>query len=825
MPASSFLVSKLAFTDNLWCAGFRGTSAAYLCFNVAIRPLICYHCNGKQQSAPLPAPLSAEEAELISMKNSSWKTIYEKYNALLLALAAAVLMAVVLFVDGGTGLSNNGDFNRVMITNSLAFAESRGVFAYEDTFRMVFEGSSSAEKLSNLLFSLDPIDSYPSIHMVFVRLSIVGNLALNLLTGQPLDTYHIQVLGLIYLFCYAALLYLLFRSFRLPHIGLDLLFKLGCIFVLCDEGYITYFNSLYSEPVQILAFVSMAVFALRCLTSQGRPGINAAVYFLSCVVYGWSKFINIPVAALCILGVGAVLVLRGEKKRRRQLIGGGLACIAFLGAVYLILPSWMDYETNYNSVFYGILKDATPEQQSAYLSELGLPQSMAEYADSNYYMARVAPARQSEEFHNAFSRVSKFDLLFFYLRHPGYFLQKLDVAMAHSGFIRPYYLSNLDNTYPRLTFANRFGLWSALRGALPFNTWWLSLLIITASSLALWAVMVKKSAKPSRLQFILLLLTLLGSMAYHFIMPTVTNGEGDLAKHMFAFVQFIDLLLLFLLACAAFACCGVLSAVRRSGKKPPLFVRFPALSLALALAVIFGTYPFLNACFPTLATGSAVSPEEWNSSNVRWTAGRQDETRTTLVASKRIAFGSWEGRPIYWQVIDHMDGKIVLLASDPVAVCPFSADPAGGDGSNFWPDCELRAWLNSTFLDNAFTPEERALILTEEHRVLLSGAYSSEAVSGYNDFFAFHVPAWSDRGMADAIALNVTDTVRLPDIALLADISRAGRLRGETCWMETPYYNNGSMVRILGGDGYFYMRDASDSCAVRPMIVLSALSR
>ena len=82
----------------------------------------------------------------------------------------------------------------------------------------------------------------------------MGNLAVNLLTGQSLDTYHIQVLGVIYLLCYAGLL-LLFSSFRLPNPGCDLLVKAAVIFILCDEGYVTYFNSLYSEPVQMLGLL------------------------------------------------------------------------------------------------------------------------------------------------------------------------------------------------------------------------------------------------------------------------------------------------------------------------------------------------------------------------------------------------------------------------------------------------------------------------------------------------------------------------------------------------------------------------------------------
>ena len=40
--------------------------------------------------------------------------------------------------------------------------------------------------------------------------------------------------------------------------------------------------------------------------------------------------------------------------------------------------------------------------------------------------------------------------------------------------------------------------------------------------------------------------------------------------------------------------------------------------------------------------------------------------------------------------------------------------------------------------------------------------------------------------------------------------------------MDPPYFNNGSMVRILGTDGYFYMRDAADTWGVRPVIALDA---
>lgn len=722
-------------------------------------------------------------------QHPSYKRLYETYGGLCLTFLALVLMVTVLFGFGGAGLSNNGDFGRVMSTNSLAFSEENLPSVYQTRFQMIFQGETGGEKLWNLIFSLENTEAYPSIHLAFVRASLAGNLLLNRITGASLDTYHIQILGLIYILCYAGLLFLLFRSFCLKHCWLDLLVKLLMLFVLCDEGYITYFNSLYSEPVQMLGLLGMAVFALRGLSGRFRLIPNAALCFLSCVVYGWSKFINIPVAVLCILGVGAVLLIQREHRQWKWLIGGGVLCVVLLGAVYLSLPKWMDYETNYNSVFYGVLKDTTPEQQTEFLDALGLPRDMAEYANSNYYMERTAPARESAAFREAFEHVSKFDLLFFYLGHPGYLIEKLNTAMGHSGFIRPYYLGNLGPDAPRLSFANRFGGWSWLRGQLPFDTWWFTCLIVLGGCVCVWLLSVKRGDRKPRLQALLLLLTLLGSMAYQFLMPIVTNGEGDLGKHMFAFAQFIDLLLLLLLAWVGDLLCG-LKRIRR-----------PSLLLAGGLAaalVVFLIPPYA----------------------VRFVRDRLPHPGPEVGSYVRI--GSYGGDALLWQIAEAgQDGSYTLLSVSSVGMRPFSGGGVDGFGSNLWSDSSLRSWLGTDFLNEAFTAQEQEALVEIRRPVLLSGANQSLADNGYNDFFAFHVPAFADRGREIAFSQDCTDLVRLPEIHLLAEFSRQGYLSGPPCWMETPYYNNASMLRVLGCDGYFYMRDASEPYGVRPVITVT----
>lgn len=63
---------------------------------------------------------------------------------------------------------------------------------------------------------------------------------------------------------------------------------------------------------------------------------------------------------------------------------------------------------------------------------------------------------------------------------------------------------------------------------------------------------------------------------------------------------------------------------------------------------------------------------------------------------------------IVWRVLDVKPGKALLLADRLLDSHAFNS--TGGKTS--WKDCTLRYWLNHDFLDQAFTDEEQAVILT-----------------------------------------------------------------------------------------------------------------
>lgn len=154
------------------------------------------------------------------------------------------------------------------------------------------------------------------------------------------------------------------------------------------------------------------------------------------------------------------------------------------------------------------------------------------------------------------------------------------------------------------------------------------------------------------------------------------------------------------------------------------------------------------------------------------------------------------------------------MAAEPVAERQFS-----GENSNLWSESELREWLNGEFTE-AFSPGELDLLLPVQNRFVLSQENEALAEDGDSDFYAFHTPREAFRGEADAVGAYAEDTVFLPDLTTVCRVLNGGG-RAASCWLETPYYSNGQMVRILAPDGYLYMRDAKETYPVVPCVTVA----
>lgn len=698
---------------------------------------------------------------------------YRKHCGLLFGVLALVLVFYVLFAGQDVGLSNNGDFVRTMNACSLSFGDQVPSHIYVDTFRISLPHDSAWENVVSILFGTDGVRNYPSLHVPVVRVSVVLNLVINKLTGLPMDTYHLQVLGVMYTLLYAAGIGLLLSQFKLRRLWLDLTVKFAALLVLCDIGYVAYFNSLYGEPLEHIALIYCAAMLVRILTHQ--PTVWDGVWCaLAAAAYGWAKFFNIPIAILLVLVMEGILLVRLGK---RQVLAFGGVALTLLLAVWAVVPSWMDIETNYNAVFYGILRDVDEETAREYLSDLGLPQELSDYRDTNYYLDGLVESLEERGLRDEAESVTKLDLIRFYLTHPGRLWEQIQITALHCGMIRPYYLANHDGDFPLMTYSSRMSLWGTLRDALPFDSLWGNLAVpvaFTALAIIIW----RRRLNP--LCLALLLLTLWGALAYAYLLPVMLNGEGDFSKHMFALIELLDLVLL---ACLALA----LDRVERKGLEGVLR---PAIGGVLALALFL--------------------PPIWGQISPQWQSGR---SHTQLEAGAYVSLGSYEGQPLTWLIAEEDRGNYVLLCQDTLISLPF--DEGGG---NSWLDSSLRAWLNGDFL-GGFTSAELTLLEAQNNTVLLPDSLRAQAQRGYLDFACSHIAVLSDRGYDRAFQTTVRDAVTLPDIDLIASLARSGQdISGRDYWLETPYCPSDTLVRYAARDGHLYFGAAEVSRVVRPVL-------
>ena len=85
--------------------------------------------------------------------------------------------------------------------------------------------------------------------------------------------------------------------------------------------------------------------------------------------------------------------------------------------------------------------------------------------------------------------------------------------------------------------------------------------------------------------------------------------------------------------------------------------------------------------------------------------------------------------PIEWMVLDTQDGKALLLSKYGLDMKPYNTELE----DITWETCTLRAWLNSDFLESAFSTEEQSAILATEVDNNDAQGYSDWNTTGGNN--------------------------------------------------------------------------------------------
>lgn len=450
------------------------------------------------------------------------------FNPVVLSvLAAALIMIGILFVPPVVGVADNGDFLRIMRTIGLDY---------------VNPAMDATDKYFNYFISVYADKSFGIGGYISTELLIGGAAVLldRLLTWN--GTFDIRFLAFLYSALLLWAMYLTMKSGE--RFGKTSQWILGVLLVLvfCDGGYISYFNSLYGEPVSFTFLLLTVALALTILSKE-KPGKRWLIlFFVAAAFFAGAKVQNAPSGLpLALLGI-RFASMRTDRSWRRTALWGSVLLVAFSAAIYLLDPKEIKIINQYQTVFYGVLKDSPHPEKD--LEELGIKPEFAVLKDTNFFTPDT-PIKQNDPIlqKEVYDKVDQLDVAWFYLTHPSRFLDKLEVSSANAYIIKPSYLGNyekIDNVPPG-KLSTGFTWWSEFKKTkLPHSFLWTAIFF-----LAYFAVLIFKRVKSDTIagRIRLEMYLIIGLLAMlHFVVPVVGSGEADLAKHLFLYDVCFDIM-------------------------------------------------------------------------------------------------------------------------------------------------------------------------------------------------------------------------------------------------------------------------------------------
>lgn len=196
----------------------------------------------------------------------------------------------------------------------------------------------------------------------------------------------------------------------------------------------------------------------------------------------------------------------------------------------------------------------------------------------------------------------------------------------------------------------------------------------------------------------------------------------------------------------------------------------------------------------------------------------------TLSVGEKYVFGSYEqdnnlangAEPIEWRCLAREGNKVLLISLhglDAMAYNPSTDDVT-------WETSAVRSWLNSIFINNAFTATEQESILTthlandgeSRHYGIPEGNSTNDKIFFLSESEALSYFANDEARLATATAYAIANGAIVEDINGVKNI---------TCWWTRTPGAEANSVTLVCGDGAvsggIYLRGANnESISVRP---------
>lgn len=474
----------------------------------------------------------------MKMKNSS-----KSYYKIWFTILAIMITIGVIFIQPQVGIADQGDFNRIMTISGLSLLDSDKSNPNFIRFYDYIVTDYNISYIDNVFATIVGSSLGHLIVLITYLCKAFGE-----------NVFKTQYLALVYSTLYIISLSIILNSLNIKDKVKFILVSLLTLFIFFDGNYLVWFNSLYGEPmmlVTLLLFIASVFNYIhyKYVLKGTEKIISKIVYILlTAFLFLGSKLqVSISLPFIIIL-VGKIIWDNMGTLNKISLFSlCTLICLLIGYTIGININSTsLNIDTQYNSVFYGILNGSKTPQQD--LADLGLNPDMAveagkhAYLDSSEYV-KYAPSAEITD-REFYSKISNVKLTKFYLTHPTRLLEGMEYT-ASKAFYTSTALGKYYQSYSEtpVTEFYRFTGWSYFReNMLPQNLFFIISVNLIIFLFSLYKY-VKNKSNPEIKTKLLLLWTIMLIGAIQFPMPFVGNGKADTSKQLFLFNFIFDGLL------------------------------------------------------------------------------------------------------------------------------------------------------------------------------------------------------------------------------------------------------------------------------------------
>ena len=456
------------------------------------------------------------------------------------------------------GLANNGDFGRMIKWGALNYMEDGPDDIYFNWVNREFKFVANPATTRGLWLSSE---------VVFVKLAAV--LGYWFASDQLFD---LRTLGLLHILAFLLSFLILMKALAAtvadtpvdadtqvrPYADLrsattgsagfsSLIFVPWFVLIFCDLNYTIYFHSFYTEPATLI-FLLATVGSGAYLLKFKRESIAMLILFFVCgsMLIGVKTQNLIFAPAIAIFGLR---LLKVNRDRRRQIVT--LACVLVVVSLslaeYALTPITLKNSSKYNAVFFGALIGASDPRRD--LKDLGVSEEFSALVGTNFHQPGLPPYVKSSEFEEGYYRqVGFLKILFFYLKRPGRFLDKIQESLDRGFVPRPEYAGNFEKASGEKPGgqSRRWNFWGLFKKHyFPKSTWFFAVYLIATGGMIFMSW--RRSADADQKLVWEFYFSLWMTIPIALGVPMLGDGFSDLERHMFSFNVLMDLSLLLLL--------------------------------------------------------------------------------------------------------------------------------------------------------------------------------------------------------------------------------------------------------------------------------------